>query len=487
MNIIILGVAALVVLAFIFLTYLNTKTWQWVHVTFTFLVFVASFVFCVYAAMTLKTRAKWVKDHDNLEKQLATAQEQLERVTRGDLRDAEGKEPSVMSLREELARTVIDRGRVWRGGIPNIDPRSGAITVLTSPPADPNNPVPAPPKKNNIQAKTILHVFREGQASPESPIVPAAYIGEFKASAVTDNSVTLEPTMLLTPDQIAAGRAQGTWVLYEVCPVDGHQWLAGSPEERLAAFVAASGIPAQQLQNLPAVRPYLRDGGPADENDPPENVWYAVRFEQEYEVPVDAPIVNSIDTEPFNSEGQAVLRRLRRGATAEEIGTVKFGPGEGQIQTAVLDQQTAESLIQQGIAKLDPTAEPNKIYRRKLTDYERKFRSINEQIADLSSRIRQLDLDNKAMLSATEKAEQQRVLVEELKAKATADLEKVNYELAELTKYKDALQNRLTTVQTELSQLYLANKALGRELARLSAELTEKIEQRGREATAMAR
>jgi len=487
MTIIFQIVAALVVLGFIFLTYLNTKTWRWVHVTFMFLVFVAAFTFCVYAAMTLKTRAKWVKDFDNLTKQMATTNEDLERTTRGDSRDVEGKSPSLLSLREEIARTVIDRGRVWRGCIPagtpaGADPRKFIVNVVTSPPADPNNPAAAAPKKNNIQAKTILHVFREGQASPESPVVPAAYIGEFKANAVTDTSVTLEPTMPLTQDQIAAGRAPGTWALYEVCPVDGHEWFTGTPEERLAPFAAASGLAPQQLQQLPVMQPYLRDGGEATENDPPENVWYAVRFEKEYEVPVDAPIVNSIDTEPFNSEGQAVLRRLRRGATAEEIGAVKFGPGEGQIQTAVLDQQTAESLIQQGIAKLE-----KKIYRRKLTDYERKFRSIHEQIADLGSRIRQLDLDNKAMLAATEKAQQQQVLVEELKAKASADLAKVTYELAELTKYKDSLQNRLTTVQTELSQLYLANKALGRELARLSAELTEKIDQRTHQATAMTR
>lgn len=480
-------VAALVVLGFIFLTYLNVKSWRWVHVTFMFLVFVAAFAFCIYAAMTLKTRAKWVKEHDNLEKQLATTNENLELTTRGDPRDFEGKTPSVLSLREEIARTVIDRGRVWRGCIPNIDPRTGAVTVVTSPPADPNNPTPAAPKKNNIQAKTILHVFREGQATPDGPIVPAAYIGEFKADAVTDTAVTLAPTMPLTQDQIAAGRTAGSWALYEVCPVDGHDWFTGTREERLAPFAAASGVALAQLEKLPVMQPYLRDGGEANDNDPPENVWYALRFEKEYEVPVDAPIVNSIDTEPFNTEGQAVLQRLRRGATAEEMGTVKFGPGEGQIHTAVLDRQTAESLIQQGIAQLDTSAKPNKIYRRKLTDYERKLRSINEQIADLSSRIRQLDLDNKAMLAATEKAQQQQVLVEELKAKATADLAKVNHELAGLTKYKDSLQNRLASAQTELSQLYLANKALGRELARLSAELTEKIDERTREATAMAR
>jgi hypothetical protein len=481
MTIIFQIVAALVVLLFIFLTYMNTKTWRWVHVTCTFLVFVASFTFCVYAAMTLKTRAKWVKEHDNLEKQLATTEAELLRVTRGDPNDVESKTQSVLSLREELARTVLDRGRVWRNCIPNIDRRTGVIAVFTSPPADPNNPAPGPAKKNNITAKTILHAFREGQKGPENPWVPAAYIGEFKTVAVTDNSVTLEPTMPLTPEQQAVGSVPGPWVLYEVCPVDGHEWIAGDEKQRtepLADAAGAGGLPAPLFPKL--VQPYLRDGGPAEANDPPENIWYEVRFEMEHEVAVDAPLVNSIDAEPFNSEGQAVLQRLRRGATPAEAGKVMFGPKEGQIQTAILDQQTAEGLIQQGICKLE-----KKVFRRKLTDYERKFRGIHERIAELSGRIRQLDLDNKAMLATTAKAEQQQALVEDLKGKVTADLAKVNYELTELTKYKIALNDRLVAVQTELSQLYLSNKAIGRELARLTAELTEQIDRRTREATAL--
>jgi hypothetical protein len=473
---------ALVALGFIFLTYLNTKTWRWVHVTATFLVFVASIVFCIYAAQTLKTRAKWVKEHDDLEKRLAQTEDELQRVTRGEARDVEGKTASLVTLREEIARTVIDRGRVWRGCIPNIDRRTGVINLLTSPPADPNNPAAAPPKKNNIAVKTILHAFREAQESPDKPVVPAAYIGEFKTTAVTDNSVTLEATMQPMPDQVAAASAPGTWVLYEVCPVDGHEWFTGTPEERLAPLALASGVPLDRLRQLPVGQSYLKDGLAAGENDPPENVWYEVTFEQEYEVPVDAPIVNSIDTEPYNTEGQAVLARLRRGTTPEEIGKVTFGPKEGQIRTAVLDQQTAESLIQQGIAKLE-----KRIYRRKLIDYDRLFHAFSERMAELAGRIRQLDQDNKAMLASSQKAEEQQKLIEELKTKVTTDLEKKNYELTELTKYKAAVESRLAAVQTELSQLYLANKALGRELARLTAELTEEIDRRAREATASAR
>src|SRR5947207_2310791 len=119
---------AVVALFVIYLTYMNTKTWRWVHVTFTFLVFAASVAFCVYAAMTLKTRAAWIKLHDNLEKQVAKTQAEVEQVTRGDPKDVEGKTASLFSVREELGRTILDRGRVWRGCMPSINRQTGAIT-----------------------------------------------------------------------------------------------------------------------------------------------------------------------------------------------------------------------------------------------------------------------------------------------------------------------------------------------------------------------
>ena len=72
----------------------------------------------------------------------------------------------------------------------------------------------APPKKNNIQVKTILQAFREAEfRDPQNPdkatVVPASYVGEFQATAVTENSVTLKETMPLSPDQIAAGQLPG--------------------------------------------------------------------------------------------------------------------------------------------------------------------------------------------------------------------------------------------------------------------------------------
>ena len=49
-----------------------------------FLVFAASLAFLYYAAATLKTRATWVKLHDQTEKQVNDLRLQLERLTRGD-------------------------------------------------------------------------------------------------------------------------------------------------------------------------------------------------------------------------------------------------------------------------------------------------------------------------------------------------------------------------------------------------------------------
>lgn len=472
---------ALAALFFIFLTYMSTKTWRWLHVTATFFVFGATVAFCVYAAMTLKTRTAWIKLHDSLEKQLATTQEELQKVSRGDLKDVEDKTPSVLSLREELARMAIDRGRVWRNCQPQIDQR-GVINLRTSPIEDPAAPAPAgPKKKNNIQAKTVLQVFREGRATEEGPLVPLSYIGEFKATAVTDETVTLEATM---PDLTANVRAAATstWALYETCPVDGHEWFAGEkPEERTAPLATAFNL--ERAQPDPRlIQSYVRDGQDANDTDSPDNVWYQVKFEKEYKVPVDAPVVSSLDTEPFNTEGQAVLARLRRnqGNTAE-AGEVTFGPGEGQISTAVLDQKTAQTLIDDGFAKLE-----KKIYRRRLNDYERTFHSVNERLIAISGRIRQVELDKQAMLDATQKAEQQRALVEEFKAKINSDLARAKQDTQELAKYEALLKNRLAGVQNELSQLYRANKALGRELAQLSAQLTDDINRRTREATALA-
>jgi hypothetical protein len=479
--------AAVLALFFIFLTYMNTKTWRWPHVTMMFFVFAATVAFAFYAALTLKARMAWIKLHHDLEKQVTSTDEQLKRVLFGDPKDT--KTPSVATLREDLGRAIIDRGRVWRGCIPTVfTPQTGLATVSTSPRPDPNLP-PPPVKKNRITAKTILHAFREAPTQ-EGRILPAFYIGEFEVTAATDDSVTMTATMPLAPDQIAAAGSLGvTWSLYESCPVDGHEWFAGLDQNALqAAIPQTQGVPPTEYQKL--IQSYLRDGKQAETTDPPDNVWVEVKFLKERTEKVNAPTaMTSFEagaTEqlfPFNSEGQALLERLRRKAEPnKQEETVTFGPKPEQITSAILDQQTAEAWIASGDCE-----KVRVIYRRRLNDYELKFHSIYGRTLEINGRLRQLDIDDKTTIATMAKANQQATLVEELKTKLTDDLTKAQFEQTQIDAYLKAVEAQLAARRTRLSELYGSNHALAAELTKQNEVLTKEIERRTREATAKRR
>ena len=210
-------------------------------------------------------------------------------------------------------------------------------------------------------------------------------------------------------------------------------------------------------------------------NDPPENIWFEVKFLQPYKVPIDAPAVASIDSEVFDSEGRAVVDRLRSAEPGAEPATSDFE----KDQTGIFDKATADKLIAGGIAeKVRP------IFRRRLIDFELKFHAVNTQIVELNGRIRALSLDVASIQASKTKADRQATLLEDYKTKLNDDLTKVKFELEELTSYGDSVAGRLGEVRAELSNLYRSNKALSRELAALNAQMTEEIERRTREATA---
>jgi hypothetical protein len=474
---------ALVALFFIFLTYMNTKTWRWLHVTITIFLFIACIPFGVYAAMTMKTRLAWIGHVDKLEKDLGKVSEELELATYGDPADVQGSSDSVIDLRGNLGRVILDRGRVWRG-VTVQQPAGPGFVLATTPPQDPALP-PVPVVKHNIEAKTILFAFKEGQTAEGSP-VPMFYLGEFRVTGVTETTITIEPVIPLSNEQRAVANdaspippaTQATWALYEAMPVDGHEWLAGMTDEQIRALIPQplTGLAPPDYEKF--IAQFLRDGDQADEvNDPPDNIWIEVEFLQPHEVTIDAVAVASVDTEPFDSEGRAQLDRLRRAKPGEEPAKSSFAKGE----TGVFDRTTADDLIRRQIAK-----KVRPVYRRRLNEFELKFNGLHAQIVELNGRIRALTLDVAAIQTSKAKADAQAVLLEDYKLKLNDDLAKVKFELDEMKQYAGAVSTRLAEVRGELSQLYRANKAAARELAALNAQMTEEIERRAREATARA-
>jgi hypothetical protein len=479
---------ALVALFFIFLTYMNTKTWRWLHVTIAIFLFIAVIPFGVYAAMTLRTRLAWIGLHDKLEKDVERVTDEVELAMYGDPADVEGNSDSVVDLRGNVARTILDRGRVWRGL--TATPAGNGYVIQTAPPQDPALPA-APVVKHNIEPKTVLFAFKEATTA-DGLQVPFFYLGEFRVANVSDTSVTVEPVIPQTPEQQGVSRDPNpiilgpppasqvppTWTLYEVMPVDGHDWFAGKTEEELRALMPMQMTGLAQPQYDKFISQFVRDGQAADEvNDPPENIWYEVEFLKPYSMVIDAPAVASIDSEAFDSEGRAVLDRLRAAEPGAEDAKSEFKVGD----KGFFDKATTDRLVADGTAKI---ARP--IFRRRLNDFELKFHAVNTQIVELNSRIRALTADVASIQASKAKADRQAMLLEDYKTKLNDDLAKVKFELTELTGYAASLTNRLGEVRTELSTLYRSNKALSRELASLNAQMTEDIERRTRAATASA-
>jgi hypothetical protein len=472
---------ALVALFFIFLTYMNTKTWRWLHVTVTFFVFVAVIPFGVYAALTLKTREAWIKKHDQLEADLAKTREAVELANRGPISDVQQQTESVASLKGQLARTILDRGRVWRDGITGqAGPNGIVLNMAGAPQVDATGqPVPAAtPSKHNIAEKTVLFAFAQGENPAYAGVpVPAAYLGEFAVTAVAETAITVVPTMPLAGDQAQlVGNPATQWILYEVMPVDGDIWLP-SDEQQLRMLLPQAATGLNDAQYARFLAQFVRNGKAADEvNDPPDNIWIKVKFTKPHQVEVDAPLAMEWNDLPFDSQGRAMWHRLRRAGSAAEPGKADFAAGD----VAVFDRQTGEKLIADGVATLE-----ERIFRRTLADFDTKFRLAYLRYVELNNRIGALALDIQAVQASKDKADAQAALVEDYKSKLTDDLAKVTFERDEVTKYRQALESRVGEVRTELSQLYVSNRKLAAELASLNTEMTEMINRRTREATAL--
>ena len=106
MGLAVLGVLALVFIAF---AVLSAKTWQIWHVLIVGALFVATFIFCAFAAATLKTQQRWRSQYEQAKKQLADEQLVQERLTRS---NPNSDEPTVGEISGEVRRVLVDRGRV---------------------------------------------------------------------------------------------------------------------------------------------------------------------------------------------------------------------------------------------------------------------------------------------------------------------------------------------------------------------------------------
>ncbi len=174
--------------------------------------------------------------------------------------------PVVEQLQVDLNNLLLDRRRVWAGCDPTSrkpDDKAGTaeITVNVNLTDDKGQPIP-----HGIANGTVLYAFEEldvknrGDALGDFDV--GQYLGEFHVSGVNGKQVTFKPTYTMTKAEIdRLVKAKRPWVLYELLPRDSHEAFAGLSDAQLKALLPPDSVKA-----------YLKDGKPAERDDPPEDV-----------------------------------------------------------------------------------------------------------------------------------------------------------------------------------------------------------------------
>lgn len=214
------------------------------------LIIVASLAFFYMSARMLKTQKYWGHLAEQYEAAIDKLQTENQHLKAGETIGGEFK-PGIEQVRAELDKLIVDRHRVWYDCNPtvNVNPQTGAATIKVT--VDQPDP-------HGIAVNTMLYAFEDAGGQQKG-----RYLGEFKAAAVADKQVTLEPAFRLLPrdaEKLSAANKR-PWTLYDAMPHDNHGIFARlSTEEKKALLPADS------------VEQYLADGQPAAEGQPAQRI-----------------------------------------------------------------------------------------------------------------------------------------------------------------------------------------------------------------------
>lgn len=453
-------VLGLLVIFFFVTIGFSVRTWRVVHLIFLVATFFAAGTFAAFGAIVLKTHMNWRTEVQRLEQDLETQQKQIDNVQFGEVTKVLDQEPSLRSVKAEVARTLLDRGRVWRGCQPgNFDGTSVTVTTAAAPAAPVEGGAAPAAKPNNIEPKTILYAFKELPNADQTMLLPSVYLGEFTATAATESSVTLAPTIPLDAEQLQQIRTvDSTWALYEVLPIDGHEFFAGIDDATLRTLIPQGKMTPEQYDAV--ITSYLRTGGPATEDDPPEYRWVRVKFLEKKTIDVDSDQMNAGALDFFDQQGRSVAARLRRSETVE------FEKGD----TAVVDQATADTWATAGQVEKQEL-----VYMRPLNDYAAVFHMQFAQRESLNDDIDRVTRENALIDNATKQAEAQVIAVNDEKTKLEQDLANYKLEQEAVTNLETQLKAQSEDLRKKLSQTYLQNQQLAAELAELQKRLADEV------------
>ena len=365
--------------------------------------------------------------------------------------DASAGELSIPKLQTELAKVLIDRGRVWYNAARGEVTDTGAVNVEV-----------AIPDPHRIDPGMVLYVF--DAAEPEAG---GRYLGEFKVTFVNEQQVTLEPSRPY-PAQRAAEKverlraAAGPWHLYEVMPADSHEAYAGKTDEQLLAILPAAPEPFEnedpddfekrKAEHEALIDQYLRDGEAAKPDDPAEHVAVEVKFIKE------------------TAEAKQTAAEL-----GLPEGIVKMGANY-EFEKEVADRLVAEEIVQVVARR----------FRRPLKDYAGMFQEFEVQSPLILDRIDTLRQDyeflagvegDESKPGAVAEAKEQQALLEAEVALLETEHKRLTKERSLVSKRRDTMQKDLRATQADITKLLADNKRLAAQYTAIQLKAARQAEE----------
>jgi hypothetical protein len=218
---------------------------------------------------------------------------------------------------------------------------------------------------------------------------------------------------------------------------------------------------------------YLKDGMPADPNDPPERVWRLVQFKKPFPTEEPAAPVAAAPQQP--ADEPAVDAEI---ATDEPAAprVRRFRPGD----TALFDPETAKDLVEVKMVADYAASKPEEgiyshVYMRRLNDYPTAFRDIRSQLLATNLKRSELDRQLQEIQNSIQLASQTAQIRQQEAAKLTSDLQKFTAETEIVQKHHDALDEQLKALRAQVEGLKQSIQSRASELARLQLQAAERM------------
>lgn len=417
-------VLGLVLLGGIVALVLGRTTWRWYNITLVALSLLLSIVWFYLAARTLKMQDNWRTEVARYQKDISDLTKQNEQLIHGDPQ-AEPPTPSLAELKLSVEKMLQNRGRRWDKVVRKSVSPAGVITATVE-----------HPEPQGIEAKTILYLFDDVDAKDGGQ-----FLGEFEATAVAGQQVTLTPVLPLRPTQLKRLNAKrgAPVVLFDVMPADSHQAFAQLDETARSAMFPSS-VPAAVKQE------YAKDQNPpADDEKQTDRIWRRVKALKDFDV----------------TRGQGKDKETQHVAQGAEL---------------LLDPKSAQERIAAG--DVEPVAENDKVYVRPLRDYAHLFRDLNSQIDGLLRTTAEVDDRLATVAEAQRKAQQDTAYREAEIAALKQDLGRFQTELELMSKHVSALEQRIADVDRARRQMFASNQQLEAQLSMLVHQAADEINRR---------